>query len=448
MSQPSPQVGAPARRHLRRVVFSSWLGSTIEYYDFLLYGTVASLVFNKLFFTDLSPLAATIASFGTFAVGYVARPLGGAIFGHYGDRVGRKAMLLVSMVMMGLSSSLIGLLPTHAQVGNWAPALLVILRLVQGVAVGGEWGGAALLTAEHAPAGRRGLLTSLVQIGGPTGTVLSTLVLTLFSTLPDEQFLSWGWRIPFLLSSLLLAVGLFVRLKVAESPLFTEVREQSTTVRRPLVEILRKPKPLLQACFIVFGATVTQALTSIFVINYASGIGYGRTEILISQLLNGISAVLAMPLAAALSDRFGRRPVLMGAALTLAVVAFPVFAMVRTGDTLLMFIALSVLAPLPMGALLGPIPALYSEMFGTRTRYTGVSMGYQLAAVIGGGFAPLIGASLLSAAGGRDPSLVSLYMLVACLVSATAVWLTGETKGKDLASTESAPAPMPTAVRQ
>lgn len=227
--------------------------------------------------------------------------------------------------------------------------------------------------------------------------MLSTLVLTLFSTLPDEQFLSWGWRIPFLLSSLLLAVGLFVRLKVAESPLFTEVREQSTTVRRPLVEILRKPKPLLQACFIVFGATVTQALTSIFVINYASGIGYGRTEILISQLLNGISAVLAMPLAAALSDRFGRRPVLMGAALTLAVVAFPVFAMVRTGDTLLMFIALSVLAPLPMGALLGPIPALYSEMFGTRTRYTGVSMGYQLAAVIGGGFAPLIGASLLSA---------------------------------------------------
>ncbi|MEU5300125.1 MFS transporter [Streptomyces noursei] len=448
MSQPVPGSGPHRRGQMRRVVLSGLLGSTIEYYDFMLYGTVASLVFDKLFFTGLSPLAGTFATFGTFAVGYVARPLGGALFGHFGDRLGRKAMLVLSMAMMGVASTLIGLLPTHDQVGNLAPTLLVALRLVQGVAVGGEWGGAALLTAEHAARRRRGLLTSLVQLGGPAGTVLSTLVLTLFATLPDEQFLSWGWRVPFLLSAALLALGLFVRLKVTESPLFSQVQQSDAVVRRPLVEVLRTPKPLLLACFVVFGATVSQALTSVFAISFGTAAGYARTDLLSGQLLNGLAAAVAMPLSAALSDRIGRRPVLLGAALLLGAVAFPVFLMVGTGSVPLMMLALGVLAPLPMGALLGPVPALFSEMFGTSTRYTGVSMGYQLAAVIGGGLAPLAGTTLLSAAGGHDPSLVALYMLVACLVSATAVWLTAETRGHDLEHTAATPQSKPLAGRR
>ncbi|MEU5024065.1 MFS transporter [Streptomyces milbemycinicus] len=441
MSRLDPGSGTENRAQIRRVVLSGWLGSTIEYYDFLLYGTAASLVFDKLFFTNLSPVAGTIASFGTFAVGYLARPLGGAIFGHFGDRLGRKAMLVVSMAMMGIASTLIGLLPTHDQVGNLAPTLLIVLRLIQGVAVGGEWGGAALLTAEHASSRRRGLLTSLVQMGGPAGTVLSTLALMLFSTLPDDEFLSWGWRIPFLLSAALLTIGLFVRLKVTESPLFTEVQQSESVVRRPLVEIFRKPKPLLQACFVVFGATVSQALTSVFAISFAKDVGYGRTEILIGQLVNGVAAAIAIPVSAAWSDRVGRRPVLLGAALTLGAMAFPVFALINTGSLPLMLIALGILAPLPMGSLLGPVPALFSEMFGTSTRYTGVSMGYQLAAVVGGGLAPLIGALLLSANGGDDPWLVALYMLATCLVSATVVWHTAETRGRDLALESAAPPP-------
>ncbi|WP_438489216.1 MFS transporter [Streptomyces sp. S186] len=431
-AQPVPGPGEQRRTQMRRVVLSGLLGSTIEYYDFMLYGTVASLVFDKLFFTGLTPPAGTIAAFGTFAVGYLARPLGGALFGHFGDRLGRKAMLVLSMAMMGVASTLIGLLPTHDQVGNLAPTLLVVLRLVQGVAVGGEWGGAALLTAEHAARRRRGLLTSYVQMGGPAGTVLSTLVLTLFATLPDDQFLSWGWRVPFLLSAALLAMGLFVRLKVTESPLFAEVRQNNAVVRRPLVEILRRPKPLLLACFVVFGATVSQALTSVFAISFATGVGYARTDILVGQLFNGITAAAAMPLSAALSDRIGRRPVLLGAALTLAVVAFPVFLMVGTGSVPLMMLALGLLAPLPMGALLGPVPALFSEMFGTSTRYTGVSMGYQLAAVLGGGLAPLAATTLLSVSGTHRPTLVALYMVVACLISATAIHLTTETHGHAL----------------
>lgn len=426
---------AAERGHLRRVVLSSWLGGTIEYYDFLLYGTASSLVFNRLFFTDLSPVAATFAAFATFAVGYVARPLGGVLFGHYGDRIGRKAMLVLTMTMMGTASSLIGLLPTHSAIGNWAPILLVVLRLCQGVAVGGEWGGSALLTAEHAPVARRGLLSSIVQIGGPTGTVLSTLVLVLFSLLPDDQFLSWGWRMPFLLSAGLLGLGLFVRLKVAESDVFLAARD-TVAAKPPLLEILSHPKVVAQACFVVFAAQVTQALTSVFMISYASGIGYHRTDILIGQVLNGIGAAIAMPLATALSDRIGRRPTLLGAALLLAVVAFPVFAMVGTGQTAMMWLALGVIAPLPMGALLGPIPALFAELFETNTRYTGVSVGYQLAAVLGGGLAPLIGTSLL-ALGGGTVTFVALYMMIACLASATAAWTLAETRGRNLTTTTS-----------
>lgn len=434
----------PDRDRLRRVLFSGLLGGVIEYYDFLLYGTVSALVFNRLFFAGLSPAVATFASFTTFAVGYFARPAGGLLFGHLGDRYGRKVMLLASMVLMGVASTLIGVLPTYAGAGSWAPILLVFLRLCQGIAVGGEWGGSTLLAAEHAPPDRRGLLTGIVQLGGPVGSILSTAVLGLVSLMPDEDFLTWGWRIPFLISAVLLALGLFVRSRVVESQVFLDSRAAAEYRRAPLIELLRRPVQLLRACFFVFGATVTQALTSAFTVTYATSVGIGRTDILIGQVFNGTGAAIAMLVATALSDRIGRRRTLIGAALLLAAVAYPVFAMIGTGDPVLLWIALGLLASPPMGALLAPSAALLAESFDTTVRYTGVSAGYQVAAVLGGGLAPLIGVSLLSLGGG-NPALVAVYMAAACLASAVAVWSAKETRGRDLAASEGAQEPVPAA---
>jgi MFS family permease len=342
-------------------------------------------------------------------------------------------MLLASMILMGVASTLIGALPTHASAGNWAPVLLVFLRLCQGVAVGGEWGGSMLLAAEHAPPARRGLLTGIVQLGGPVGSILSTAVLALVSLMPDEEFLSWGWRIPFLISAVLLALGLFVRSRVVESDVFLRSRATDDQRRAPLIEVLRRPAQLLRASFFVFGATVTQALTSVFMVSYATGVGIGRTDILIGQIFNGVGAGVAMLAATALSDRIGRRRTLIGAALLLAAVAYPVFAMISTGDPVLLWVALGLLASPPMGALLAPSAVLLAESFDTSVRYTGVSIGYQFAAVLGGGLAPLIGVSLLALAGG-NPVFVALYMMAACLASAVAVWSAKETQGRDLSA--------------
>jgi MFS family permease len=434
---------APDHGRLRRVLFSGLLGGVIEYYDFLLYGTVSALVFNRLFFANLSPVVATFASFTTFAVGYLARPAGGLLFGHFGDRYGRKAMLLASMILMGVASTLIGALPTYATAGNWAPVLLVFLRLCQGVAVGGEWGGSTLLAAEHAPAARRGLLTGVVQLGGPVGSLLSTAVLALVSLMPDENFLTWGWRIPFLISAALLALGLFVRSRVTESEVFLRSNADGDRRRAPLAVLLRRPAQLVRASFFIFGATVTQALTSAFMVSYATGVGIGRTDILIGQVFNGFGAATAMLVATALSDRIGRRRTLVGAALLLAAVAYPVFGMISTGDPVLLWIALGLLASPPMGALLAPSAALLAESFDTGVRYTGVSIGYQFAAVLGGGLAPLIGVGLLALADG-SPVFVAAYMAAACLASAVAVWSAKETRGRDLSSpVEPAPEAVP-----
>lgn len=428
------------RTQLRRVVLSSYLGTTIEFYDFLLYGTVAALVFNKLFFTSLDPLAGTIASFGTFAVGYVARPVGGIVCGHFGDRIGRKSMLLATMSLMGVASFLIGLLPTYDRIGIWAPALLVTLRLLQGIAVGGEWGGAALMTAEHAGSGHRGLLASFTQMGAPTGMLLSTGVLTAFSTLPEDQFLSWGWRMPFLFSVVLLGVGLFVRLKVSESPLFTALKRSDTVPRQPLIEVLRRhPRNLVLASSVGFGAFVAQSLLTTFVIAYAAQTGYERSTVLVSLTISSALAVVGLPVFAALSDRIGRRPVVLGGAVAMALAAFPIFALINTGSPLLLTLAVVLGQSVLHAAMYGPMAALFVEMFGTRTRYTGASLGYQLAAVLGAGFAPLIAGSLLSAAGGTSTALVSLFLMASCVVSAVAVWLVTETRGQDLAPVDAAP---------
>ncbi|WP_055551923.1 MFS transporter [Streptomyces sp. NBRC 110028] len=425
----------PDDRQLRRVALSGLLGTAVEFYDFLVYGTVAALVFGELFFPRADPAVGTIAAFGTFAAGYLARPLGGIVFGHFGDRLGRKSMLLLTMVLMGTCSFLIGLLPTYDAIGVWAPVLLVALRVAQGLAIGGEWGGAMLMVVEHAERTggarrRRGLWSSFTQLGAPLGSMLSAGVVTIVSTLPDDEFRSWGWRVPFLLSVVLLAVGLFVRLRVAESPLFTETRThgpgEPARDKPPLAEVLRRPGPLLLAGCVGIGAFTAQALLTSFMISYAVDHGYTRPQVLTAVTVASCVALAALPAASALSDRVGRRPVVLAGAVASAALAFPVLALVDSGSPGLLILALALGHGLAQSTMYGPLGALLSEMFGTRVRYTGASLGYQLATLVGAGFSPMIASSLLAAHGGGSTPL-SLLLCGGAAITALTVWRLRET---------------------
>ena len=426
-----------SRTQLRRAVLSSYLGSVIEYYDFLLYATASAVVFNKIFFSNLDPLVGTVASFGTLATGYLARPLGGIVFGHYGDRIGRKKMLVLSMTLMGVGSTLIGLLPTYAQIGVWAPILLVLLRVVQGIAVGGEWGGAALMSAEHASS-RRGLWTSFTNAGAPTGVVLSTLVLALSAAATGEaEFLAWGWRIPFLLSIVLLAIGLFVRARVAETPVFAEAAKPA---RPPLVEVLRNhPRNLLLSIGVGFGAFVAQATITTFVISYAVQLGFPRATVLNALTLSSAVAVFGIIGFSALSDRLGRRPVVLAGAAAMAIWAFALFPLIDSRSTALLVVAVVVGQGVVHTAWYGPLAALYTELFSTGARYTGASLGYQVAG-LGAGIAPVAFASVMAAGGGT--LTVSIIIAVCCLVSVACILALRETSTADLsADPERAQAP-------
>jgi MFS family permease len=418
-----------SRTQLRRAVLSSYLGSVIEYYDFLLYATASAVVFNKVFFSNLDPLAGTVAAFGALATGYFARPLGGIIFGHFGDRIGRKKMLILSMTLMGVGSTLIGLLPTYDQIGVWAPILLVLLRIVQGIAVGGEWGGAVLMSAEHASS-RRGLWASFTNAGAPSGMVLSTLVLALSAALTGEQaFLAWGWRIPFLLSVVLLAVGLFVRARVAETPVFAEAAA-ATPAGPPLLEVLQHhPRNLALSIGVGFGAFVAQGTLTVLVISYAVQAGFPRPTVLNALTLSSAVAIFGIIGFSALSDRLGRRPVVLSGAAAMAVWAFLLFPMVDSGSALLLTLAVVVGQGIVHAAWYGPLGALYAELFSTRARYTGASLGYQISG-LGAGLAPVVFASVL--AGGGGTVLVSLIIAAGCLLSIGCVLALRETADADL----------------
>ncbi|MEU7474774.1 MFS transporter [Lentzea sp. NPDC042327] len=398
---------------LRRAVSSSFLGSVIEYYDFLLYATASAVVFNKVFFSSLDPLVGTIASFGTFATGYLARPLGGVLFGHYGDLLGRKKMLVLTMTLMGVASFLIGLLPTYAQIGWLAPAGLVLLRVVQGISVGGEWGGAVLMSAEHATS-RRGLWASFTNAGAPCGMVLSTAALTGTAALVGEQaFLSWGWRVPFLLSLALLAVGLFVRMRVEETPVFRAERKKTST---PLVDVLRNhPRTLLLSVGVGLSAFVAQSTLTTFILAYGVQAGNSRQAILNALTLSSALAVLGILGWSAASDRFGRRPVVLAGAVLMAVFGFVLFPLVDNGYVVLaLVLGQAVVHPM----MYGPLAALYSELFTTGSRYTGASLGYQLAG-LGAGLAPLLFAQVQNSAGtGAIPFILAAFCLltVVCTV--------------------------------
>ncbi|MFD9701088.1 MFS transporter [Lentzea sp. NPDC059081] len=392
---------------LRRAVASSYLGSVIEYYDFLLYGTAAALVFNKVFFSSLDPLVGTIASFGTFATGYLARPIGGILFGHYGDRLGRKRMLVISMSVMGLASFLIGVLPTYAQVGWLAPAGLVLLRVLQGISVGGEWGGAVLMSAEHATS-RRGLWAGFTNAGAPTGMVLSNLVLTATTAVVgNDALIQWGWRVPFLLSIVLLGIGLFVRLKVDETPVFQAERKRSSA---PLVDVLRHhPRTLLLAIGVGLAAFVAQSTLTTYVLSYGVQKGIPRQEILSALTLSSACAIIGILGWSAASDRFGRRPVVLAGAVLMAAYGFALFPLVDNGYVAAaLVIGQAVVHPM----MYGPLAALYSELFSTGSRYTGASLGYQIAG-LGAGLAPLLFAQVQKSSGtGAIPFILAAFCVL------------------------------------
>jgi MFS family permease len=414
-----------SRAQLRRAVFSSYFGSVIEYYDFLLYATASAVVFNKVFFSNLDPVIGTIASLGTFTTGYLARPIGGIVFGHFGDLLGRKKMLVITMTMMGVASTLIGVLPTYAQIGVWAPVLLIVLRVLQGIAVGGEWGGAVLMSAEHATS-RRGLWAGFTNAGAPSGMVVSTLLLTLMGAVTtDAQFLSWGWRVPFLLSVVLLAIGLFIRLKVDETPVFAATRRRAGT---PLLEVLRHhPKNLLLAIGVGFGAFVAQGTLTTYVLSYAVQAGFPRQTVLNAITLSSAGAVIGILGYSALSDRIGRRPVVIAGALATGVVGFLLFPLIDSGSAVLLTLAVVLGQSVAHPAMYGPLAALCTELFATRTRYTGASLGYQVAG-LGAGIAPVVFASLAGAGTG----VISTVIAACCLVTVVCVLVLRESHRIDL----------------
>jgi MFS transporter, MHS family, shikimate and dehydroshikimate transport protein len=411
---------------IRTVAFASLIGTTIEWYDFFLYGTAAALVFNRLYFPTFDPLAGTLAAFGTYAVGFAARPIGGIIIGHYGDRIGRKSMLILTLIIMGVATFGIGLLPTYAQIGPWAAVALVVLRLAQGFGVGGEWGGAVLMAVEHAPPGQRGFYGSWPQIGVPAGLLLSTAVFAQFSRLPEDQFLTWGWRVPFLLSILLVGVGLMIRVRILETPAFARVKEAGTEARRPIVEVVRThPKEVLLA----MGARLAENggfyIYTVFVLVYGTQkVGIDRQTVLTGILIAAACALVAIPLCGALSDRLGRRPVYLFGACVTGLFAYPLFWLLDTGSTPLVWLALVVALVFSHAPMYGPQAAFFAELFGTRVRYSGASLGSQLSSVIAGGLSPFIATALLPYGRGALAS----YLIAMALVTIVAVLIASETR--------------------
>ncbi|MBI3865395.1 MAG: MHS family MFS transporter [Planctomycetia bacterium] len=410
-----------------RVVLASFIGTTIEWYDFFLYGTAAALVFNRLFFPKLDPLAGTMAAFATYAVGFFARPLGGVVFGHFGDRLGRKSMLVTTLSLMGLATFLIGVLPTYEQIGMAAPVLLVALRFIQGFGVGGEWGGAVLMAVEHGHAGRRGLYASWVQAGVPAGSLLATAVFSLFRLLPEDEFFQWGWRVPFLLGIALLGVGLFIRLQVFETPLFAKARDRKTQTGPPIVEVLRRyPRNILLAMGARFAENGSYYVFTVVVLTYARDyLHMPDSSVLNGVLMASAAQFLAIPAFGMLSDRVGRRPVYLAGAAGLAAFAFPFFWLVNTASAALVALAI-VLGLVVHAAMYAPQAAFLSELFGTEVRYTGASIGYQLASPLSGGLAPLISVALLEWSGGQ-PWPVAVYLIVLSAITLVSVYLAAET---------------------
>ncbi|MFY2992892.1 MFS transporter [Achromobacter xylosoxidans] len=416
---------APARSRRDYVTagLASMMGTTIEWYDFFLYGTAAALIFNKIFFPSFDPLTGTLAAFATYSVGFFARPLGGVIFGHYGDRIGRKSMLLITLLLMGVPTILIGLIPSYEQIGYWAAVLLVLMRFLQGIAVGGEWGGAVLMAVEHAPQGKKGFFGSLPQAGVAPGLILSSLAMGAVAGLPEQDMLSWGWRLPFLASVVLLLVGWFIRVKVAESPDFEQMRDKGAKVEVPVAAVLRHHRCALWTVVGARLAEVTWFYTVVtFSLAYATGtLGIPRAVMLDATIWGAALALFTMPLFGMLGDRIGHKWVFMAGAVGILACAPLFFQLLATGQTGWIIVAVCLAVGLVYACLYGPEGTLFSSQFPAEVRYTGISLAVQVSGAIGGGLAPIVATWLLARAGG-DPKYVVWYLSALGVVAVFSAW--------------------------
>jgi metabolite-proton symporter len=414
---------AAVRTSPMKVASASFIGTTVEYYDFFIYGTAAALVFPSLFFPDSSPLVGTLLSFATLGVGFLARPIGGIVFGHYGDRVGRKTMLVISLLIMGTATVFMGLMPTYEQIGLAAPILLTVLRLVQGFAVGGEWGGATLMAVEHAPAGKRGFYGAFPQMGAPAGVGLATIAFYLAAKLEPGQFASWGWRVPFLLSAILVIVGLLIRLSIAESPEFEKVRESNDRVKLPIAEAFRRhPREI----FLVAGTYLSQGVLAYicmsYLVSYATKeVGIARPQVLLGVFVAAVVAVVLYAVFGSLGDRWGRKTTYFIGAVAMLLTVAPAFALINTGSAVNFTIALVLLFGIAMAPGGGVTGSLFSLVFTPEVRYSGASVGYTISQICGAAFAPLIATALYAANGSSTPVVV--YLLVVCAISVVSVVL-------------------------
>lgn len=433
MSTPSP---------VRKVVIASVIGATIEWYDFFLYGVVAGIVFNHLYFPSDDPLVSTMLAYGTFAVGFLSRPIGGVIFGHFGDKIGRKSMLIMTMMIMGVATFLIGLVPSYDSIGIWAPILLLLLRIVQGIGLGGEWGGAVLMAFEYAPEHKRGFYASLPQIGLAIGLCLASGVVGLLSyILTDAQFLEWGWRIAFLLSAGLVFVGTWIRLNVMESPEFAKVKAANAEAAIPFIDMMKRyPKNVLAGMGARYIDGVFFNVFGVFSLSYLTQtLNLPRSEALIGVMVAAVVMCFTIPMFGALSDRVGRTRVYFWGSLITALSAFPAFWLMMTsnGDMFMIWMAIVVPFGIFYAAVYGPEAAMFCELFDAKVRYTGISFVYQFSGIFASGLTPMIATALMRSSGGQ-PWTTCLYVLFAGAISAYCAWWIGKRKGEPLTNEFSA----------
>ncbi|RRD61538.1 MFS transporter [Leucobacter sp. OH1287] len=434
-SAKAPNQGAALdQSKMRKIAIASVIGTTVEWYDLFLYGTASALVFNRVFFPELPPAVGTIVAFLTFASAYVARIVGAVIFGHFGDKLGRKSMLLISLLMMGGATVGIGLVPDYYAIGIAAPLILLALRLIQGLALGGEWGGAVLMTVEHSPAHKRGWYGSLVQVGVPAGTLIANLAfLIIIGSVSDEALLSWGWRIPFLLSALLVAVGIYIRVTMEETPSFKQVRDEGAKAKLPFAYLIRHYWKQ-----VLLGGVATLSTGSTFTLLVASGVAYGTDEIGYSKdlmlwavLTACVIALFAIPLFGKLSDRIGRKKIIAAGIIAEIVLAFPFFWLLNTGTPALVFVAYSLMM-IAFCANYGPIATFLAELFGSKIRYSGLSVAYMLSGLLGSAITPAVTVWLLELTG--ESASVAWYIGFAALLSLIALFLLSDNRLKSLES--------------
>lgn len=420
-------------KDLRRVLIASVVGSSVEWFDYFLYGTVAALVFNQLFFVTDDPAFGTLYAFATFALAFFIRPLGGIIFSHIGDRIGRKKTLVLTLSLMGLATFLMGVLPTYAQIGIWAPVFLIILRLIQGLGLGGEWGGALLLAVEYAPKEKRGFFGSVPQMGVTIGMLMGTIALSIMTLLPDEAFMTWGWRVPFLLSALLVVFGLWIRKGIEETPTFQKTQEKGEIPKLPIADTL---KYHWREVLIATGAKVVETapfyIFGTFIVSYGTQqLNFNQTSILMAVTVGTIVTTILMPIMGSLSDKIGRKKLYVGGTILMIFFAFPYFWLIHQESVFLLFLATII----GLGIIWAPITAvlgtMFSEIFSANVRYTGISLGYQIGAAVAGGTAPLIATALLIRFN-NSYIPVALYIILTALISLVAIWTVKDRRNEEL----------------